>query len=85
MKLSDELIELRRNFQIKKIEEKNPNYFTNLRNELKSHAEKGKDRYSVNIDALPKDVTMSMVEEWTELNGMEFVWETPRHPFRICF
>lgn len=85
MKLSDELIELRRNFQIKKIEEKNPSYFTNLRNELKSHAEKGLDTYAVYIENLPKDVTMSMVEEWTELNGMDFDWESNRHPFQICF
>lgn len=85
MKLSDELIELRRTFRIGEIEKRNQEYFTNLRNELKSFAGKGLDTYAVYIDALPKDVSISHVEEWTELNGMEFDWECHKHPFQICF
>lgn len=85
MKLSDELEELRRNFLVKKIEERNPIYFTNLRNELKSYAEKGRTSYDINIDSLPKDVSMSYIEEWLELNGLELVFETRTHPFQILF
>jgi hypothetical protein len=85
MKLSDELIELRRNFQIKKIEERNPNFFANLRNELKANAENGLNTFNIELENLPDSVPMSVVEEWTELNGMEFNWETTLRPFRISF
>jgi hypothetical protein len=85
MKLSDELIELRRKAQIEKIEAIHPEYFTNLRNELKYYAENCQTTFHVTIESLPKDVSMTHIQEWSELNGMDFDWESVRYPFRICF
>jgi len=85
MKFFDELVEIRRNAKIEKIEFSHHGYFQKLKEDLKAHAQKGLDSYAVYIETLPEGVTMSMVEEWTELNGMDFDWESSLHPFQICF
>lgn len=87
MKLSDELVEIRRNAKIEKIEFSHHGYFQKLKEDLKAHAQKGLNTFPIHIEQLPESLAMSTVEEWTELNGMEFVWESMknRNPFQICF